>query len=225
MTDLTCAEFHALSVEFALGVLDARERAFAVAHLERCTDCRREMGELAGIADGLASLAPPVEPPNGFESRVLEALRAVRHDRATKTRRRVAPFIAIAAAVLIVAGFVGWTLRGGGNPSPPVVHAQLTSSNLTSPRHVVGEVVISRAGSWLSMAVDLPEKSAWATCEVITRHGLTVVVGSFRVVHGYGYWAAPLHGPMTIDGARLVDDNGRTLASSTFTAVRVGGVT
>lgn len=218
---MTCDEFHALSVEFALGVLDARDRAFAVGHLERCGECRQEMRELTGIADGLASLVPLVEPPNGFESRVLEALRDLRHDRATKNRRRRATFVAIAAAVMVLAGFIGWTLRGSGNPNPSVVHAQLTSADLVTSQHVVGEVVINRAGSWVSMAVDLPEKSAWATCEVITKQGLTVVVGSFRVVHGYGYWAAPLHGPMTIDGARLVGYNGRTLASSTFSAVRV----
>jgi predicted anti-sigma-YlaC factor YlaD len=218
-----CSEFRELSAEFALGVLDARERALVVAHLERCDGCRKEVREFAGIADGLASLAPLVEPPNGFESRVLESVRAMRHGRAKRNRRR-APLLAIAAAVIVVAGFVGWTLRSG-NSNSSVVHAQLTSATLASPRRVVGEVVIDRAGSWVSMAVDLPETSVWATCEVITGSGSVVIVGSFRVVHGHGYWAAPLHRTMTIDGARLVDYSGRTLASSTFAAVRVDGAT
>jgi hypothetical protein len=222
---MTCAEFRALSAEFALGVLDARDRAFAVAHLERCAECRGGMRELATVADGLASLAPLVEPPNGFESRVLEALRTARRAQSARDWRRRAPFIGIAALLLVVAGFGGWALRGGGNATHPGVHAQLTAAELVSSHQFVGEVVINRAGSWVSMAVDLPNADAWATCEVLTKSHHTVVVGSFRIVHGYSYWAAALHGPMTIDGARLVGENGDVLASSTFPSVRVGNAT
>ena len=210
------------SVEFALGVLEARDRARSPSrHLERCAECREEMSELAGVADGLAALAPLVEPPNGFESRVLEHLQTIRREPERNPWRRRAPFIAIAAAVLLLAGFGGWMLRGGGNAGQPVAHAQLTAAELVASHRVVGEVVISRAGSWVSMAVDLNQKNVWATCEVITKGGRAVVVGSFRIVHGHGYWAAPLHRAMTIDGARLVAYNGSTLASSTFTSVRV----
>lgn len=221
MSDMTCVEFRALSAEFALGVLDARDRAFAVAHLERCAECRAETRELAGIADGLIGLAPLVEPPSGFESRVLAGLRTARHDRRARSWRRRSPLIAIAAAILVVAGFAGWAVRGG-IAGPPTLHAQLTAAELVSSQHVVGEVVIDRSGSWVSMAVDLPAKDVWATCEVLTKAGKVVVVGSFRIVRGYGYWAAPLHGSMTIDGARLLGQNGFALASSKFSAVRVG---
>lgn len=221
MSEMTCAEFRTLSAEFALGVLEARERALAVAHLERCAECREQMSELAEIADELAALAPLVEPPNGFESRVLKALRTTRREQAAMPWRRRAPFIAMAAAVLLVAGFGGWALRGTGKAGQSVVHAQLTAAELESSHRVVGEVVISRSGSWVSMAVDLHQQNVWATCEVVTKGGQAVVVGSFRIVHGHGYWAAPLHGPMTIDGARLVAYNGSTLASSTFSSVRV----
>jgi anti-sigma factor RsiW len=217
---MTCAEFHLFSAEFALGVLDARERAFAVGHLEHCAECREEIRELAGIADALASLAPAVEPPNGFESRVLDALPNWRHDQKATSLRRRAPFVAAAAAaVLVIAGFAGWALRG--NSTEPALRANLTAAELTSGRHVVGEVVIDRSGSWLSMTLDLSEKSEWATCDVTTTHGRTVVVGSFRIVDGYGYWAAPLHGPMTIDAARVVGYSGETLASSSFSAVHI----
>lgn len=221
VSDISCIEFRALSAEFALGVLDARDRALAVAHLERCSACRNVLRELAGIADGLASLAPSVEPPNGFETRVLQALRTSRRENAVSTTRRRALFATIAAAVLVISGFVGWAL-GGGNTIQPRVRAQLTVANMTSSQRVVGEIVVDRSGSWLSMAVKVSDEHAWATCEVLTARGLAVVVGSFQIVHGYGYWAAPLHGPMTIDGARLVGANGTTIASATFTALRVG---
>jgi anti-sigma-K factor RskA len=223
---MTCVEFRVFGAEFALGVLDARERAFCVGHLESCERCREEMRELAGIADGLASLAPAVEPPSGFESRVLETLRNARRDetrrdeKATNHRRR-APFVAIAAAFLVIAGFVGWALRGNGGPSQPALRAELTAVDLTSGHRVVGEVVINRSRSWLSMTLDLSNKNAWVTCDVITTRGRTVAVGSFRIVDGRGFWSAPLRGPMTIDGARVVGYSGATLASSDFSALRI----
>ncbi|MGA8297561.1 MAG: zf-HC2 domain-containing protein [Acidimicrobiales bacterium] len=217
---MNCADFRAMSAEFALGVLDARDRALAVAHLEECAACREEMSELAEIADGIAALAPLVEPPNGFESRVLGALNA-RPDKSVPPKwRRRAPFIAIAAVILALAGFGGWALRGTGVPAKNTVVAELTAARLTSQQRDVGEVVIDRSRSWVSMAIELPLKNVWVTCEVVTTRGHLVDIGSFQVVGGYGYWASALHGSMNIEGARIVSASGVALASSKFAPVR-----
>jgi hypothetical protein len=224
MTEMSCEEFRAVSAEFALGVLEARERALAVAHLERCASCRDEVRELVGVADGIAALAPLVEPPSGFESRVTSALRQLRSEHTASRWRRRTPIMAIAAALLVAAGFTGWALRGPGPANPGSISAQLTAARLESPHRVVGDVVIDRADSWVSMAVDLPRQSGWVTCEVVTTRGQVVVVGSFDLNRGYGYWSAPLRRTMTIDGARLLDDNGITLASSSFAPVRISHI-
>lgn len=220
VSEMTCEEFRAASAEFALGVLEARERALAVAHLEHCASCRDEVGELVGIADGIASLAPLVEPPSGFESRVTASLRQLRSERTSSRWRRVSPIVAIAAALLVAAGFTGWALRGPA-PANSSVSAQLTAARFESPHRVVGDVVINRSDSWVSMEVDFPNQSGWVTCEVVTTRGATVVVGSFELNRGYGYWAAPLRRAMTIDGARLLDADGITVASSSFTPVHI----
>jgi anti-sigma factor RsiW len=66
-----CGEFAAMAAELALGVLTGRERADALAHLERCDACRETVRQFATTGEGLLGLLPAVEPPPGFESRVL----------------------------------------------------------------------------------------------------------------------------------------------------------
>jgi hypothetical protein len=72
--EMSCVELADVAAELALGVLTGRERAAAVAHLERCESCREDVRQLMATGDQLLGLLPPVEPPVGFETRVLERL-------------------------------------------------------------------------------------------------------------------------------------------------------
>jgi hypothetical protein len=72
--EMTCAELADVAAELALGVLTGRERAAAVAHLEWCESCREDVRQLMATGEQLLELLPPVEPPAGFETRVLERL-------------------------------------------------------------------------------------------------------------------------------------------------------
>jgi hypothetical protein len=72
--DMTCAELADVAAELALGVLTGRERALAVAHLEKCDACREDVRQLMATGEQLLELLPPAEPPAGFETRVLERL-------------------------------------------------------------------------------------------------------------------------------------------------------
>ena len=69
MSDLTCAEVHELSGEFALGILAHSQRARVAAHLLRCPDCRREIAPTMAIGVRLLELIPGTEPPLGFDVR------------------------------------------------------------------------------------------------------------------------------------------------------------
>jgi hypothetical protein len=73
---MTCAQLHDVAAELALGVLTGRERATAIAHLGQCRACREEVRQLMAIGGLLPELLPPVEPPAGFETRVLQLLGA-----------------------------------------------------------------------------------------------------------------------------------------------------
>lgn len=72
--EMTCAELANVAAELALGVLTGRERAEAVAHLDRCEDCREDVRQLMATGEGLLALLPEREPPVGFEVRVLDRL-------------------------------------------------------------------------------------------------------------------------------------------------------
>jgi hypothetical protein len=74
LNEMGCQEFSAVAAELALGVLTGRERAQALAHLDHCASCREEVGQLTATGEGLLGLLPSVEPPAGFETRVMDRL-------------------------------------------------------------------------------------------------------------------------------------------------------
>jgi hypothetical protein len=107
---MSCAEVETLAPELALGTIDGAERAAVLSHLAGCGKCRELADQLAGMADGLLLLAPPAEPPPGFETRVLSRMAtpaaAPRTLRPARRPRRA--LVGIAAVVLVAA------LAGGG---------------------------------------------------------------------------------------------------------------
>jgi hypothetical protein len=77
MTDpAACEEIRASLAELATNAATGHDRARALEHLAACPTCRDEMAQLTRTADALLLLAPGVEPPPGFETRVLAALEA-----------------------------------------------------------------------------------------------------------------------------------------------------
>jgi hypothetical protein len=71
----------------ALGILNGRDRAQALAHIESCRWCDDELNSLAIVADRLLDLAPQPEPPPGFEVALLERLRTCEQRVRPRTRR------------------------------------------------------------------------------------------------------------------------------------------
>jgi len=74
---MTCAHLHDVVAELALGALVGRERAAALAHLERCRHCRQDVGRLMVAGEQLLELLPPARPPAGFQDRVCQRLTAL----------------------------------------------------------------------------------------------------------------------------------------------------
>jgi hypothetical protein len=72
--DMGCDRFADVAAELSLGVLTGRERADALAHLEHCDACRETVRQLTQTGEQLLGLLPAVEPPAGFETRVLSRL-------------------------------------------------------------------------------------------------------------------------------------------------------
>jgi hypothetical protein len=147
MNDLACAQMDDLIDELALDVLPGDRRALALAHLEGCAACRGRLEELSESADQLLFAYRPIDPPPGFESRVLGRLSAERarprrrphllpyrsSDRSSLRRstprqserwpHRRWRLPALAAAAAVLAGLAvggGVVFGGGGHAGPPL---------------------------------------------------------------------------------------------------------
>ncbi|MCW2933300.1 MAG: hypothetical protein JWM19_4262 [Actinomycetia bacterium] len=236
---MTCAELHDEAAELALGVLTGRERAAAVAHLEKCEAFREEVRQLMATGEQLLKLLPPAEPPAGFETRALERLgmpaaqegqtqprqlASREHRPRHRGRSRRGPVCrALAATVMgvgvIAAGLGGWRIGVGTSPSTSPAAAPLTSASMLSVTHSSVGSIFLYAGTprWLYMYVDIGTGNEPVTCQVVGADGKASTIGSFRLADGYGAWGSPDPGNIgTLTGARLVSANGTILATASF---------
>ncbi|MEV6025296.1 hypothetical protein [Streptomyces sp. NPDC052036] len=243
-SDVTCEKLREIGAELALGVLPGRERAEAVAHLDRCAGCREHIGHLTLVGDGLIGLLPGSEPPIGFETRVAQALTqgVSAHERRPhargsgithaglrgRARLRVA---SAAAAIAIAFGFGGWAVGTAmqdvtATPSQPVesvsgmLIARLTSAGTIG--EPTGEVYAHPGNpGWVYMSVNLADAgvpyNGKVSCLLEHADGSTVDLGSFTLHDGYGYYGGPaLVDPSALSGARLMSSDGTVLAMAHF---------
>lgn len=100
MSHFGCPDLQELAAELALNVVSGEERAHALSHLAQCGECRALVDEVSRTADSMLMLAPQVEPPIGFESRVVARI-------APRRRRMPSWRWTAAAAVLAMAASAG----------------------------------------------------------------------------------------------------------------------
>jgi hypothetical protein len=187
---MSCEETRQLVAELALGIADGADRARALRHLAECADCRRELSELSELADELLLLAPEVEPPVGFESRVLALVQPPRRVRPRRWRRGLAMLapaaVAAALATTIVLGATGDDRRLADHYRDTLATANgsyFEAARLQAPANVPAGVVYGYRGtpSWIYVAVDRPYRAAGYTVELALRSGRRVPLPSFRI--------------------------------------------
>ncbi|MDQ3824339.1 MAG: hypothetical protein M3319_06665 [Actinomycetota bacterium] len=219
MAELTCQQCREVAAELALDVLPCRQRADALAHLERCAPCQDTVSALTLTADRLVELLPAVEPPAGFEQRVISALTLQK----PRARRRWW-ILAAAGLVAIALAAGGWILSYSyDNGAPAEVDAQADERTvlyapLTTAQHQIGNAyVYPGTPSWIYLSLDGGTASNTVHCDVVRRDGSAVRVGTFPLSHGHGAWGGPA--PVdrnTLATARLTDGRGATLATAHF---------
>jgi hypothetical protein len=217
-----CAHFSDDLAELALGTLTGRERAELLSHLEECPRCTEELERFSAAADSLLLAVPEVEPPVGFEVRVLDRLAAERLDppvprlgatlqlgarrrsaaiaRAPRARsgRRLVASAAAAAVLLAALGFgIGRATDGTGGganaPQGAALNDHVHEATLLSAGHSRGVVYVYEGDpGWLFMTVDRMDSAGPVTCEVTTARGRTVMLGMFWLQSGQGAWASQL---------------------------------
>ncbi|MGD0311927.1 MAG: zf-HC2 domain-containing protein [Acidimicrobiales bacterium] len=210
--------------ELAAGVLGGRERAVLLGHVTGCPSCTEELDQLMATADSLVLLAAEVDPPVGFESRVIGRLQTRPSNERRHDRWRKRSIVAASAAALVAIAFgLGWDAHSSHQPVRsavvvPGTYGNVTEASLTSGDRSVGMVAVySDRDGWLLMTVDSAGYSGSVRCRVTSAHGVTRTVGSFDLTDGRGAWVAPL--PEAIDYVRtaeLVGTGGRVLATAHF---------
>ncbi len=209
--------------ELALGVLTGRERVRALSHVESCPRCAEELEQLSRAADAVVQVAPEVEPPMGFEVRLFDRMGVA--DVRTRGRRgrprRWMPAV-LAAAAAVVALAVGLTVALS-SPSPPAQNAagptrQVAVATLVGNGENLGRVV-THAGAqpWMSMMLADSGVQGTVNCVVVTKDGVTHLVGTFTAKNGYGAWLAPLHvDPKDLRTAQIVSPSGKVIATASL---------
>lgn len=211
-----------VAAELALGALTGRERARAIAHLEKCRECRAHVQRIALTGTQLLVLLPEHQPPAGFANRTIRRLpHAGRHRETGRSHDR---FLPVAATIIAVTcAMAGFALRAmpmqpshSASPAPSALH----SASLTTASHqAIGTVFLYGASQpWLYMAVDTGTGNSTVICQLQERDGQTITVGSFRLASGHGYWGSPEADQATgITSARLTTLDGTIVATATFT--------
>jgi hypothetical protein len=89
-------------VDLVLGDVDADRRAAMAAHLMRCAACRGDYDDLTATMEDLLPAVPAVQPPLGFDERVLARLPTGAGAAGAGSSPRRGRWLAVAAAVLVV---------------------------------------------------------------------------------------------------------------------------
>jgi putative zinc finger protein len=203
MTDMTdmsrpgCREIRQLLGVYVVGAIDPAERAIVDAHLSVCSECRAELGGLAGLP-ALLSRVPvadaermagggfgegPAEPPAELLSGLLRRVTARRRNRRWRSA------LALAAAVAIAAGGTAAVFSAN---EPPAQTAAIAEVARASNAHVSAMVKYTET-PWggTAMRIAVQGIPTGTNCKIWVESGNNhwSVAGSWTVGPGYGeHW-------------------------------------
>jgi hypothetical protein len=186
---MSCEQTREVAAELALGIADGEQRAAALRHLADCAECRRLVEELSAVGDELLLLAPDIEPPGGFESRVLARIAP-----APRPRRRRRAFFgglaaAAAAAAIAVVAVLGATsndrrLAAQYRATLAVAHGtRFEAAPMRDPGGARAGAVYGYRGapSWIFVAVYHPYRDRNYRVELVTTAGERIPLRSLHV--------------------------------------------
>ncbi|MEO9181068.1 MAG: zf-HC2 domain-containing protein [Acidimicrobiales bacterium] len=191
--------------EFALGILDGRQRAGLLAHITTCPECAQNVRELADASDALLHVPLSAEPPLGFESRFIDRIRSSQPEMSRWTLRAWTSLAA--AAVLVAVSFgIGGTLDRGHSHAPaanPVTLGNMDQRSLELNGRNVGSLLAYRGSpSWMYVTLGVPGSLSSVRCTIITKSGVRHFIGTFALKNGEGSWGTSL--PVAFTSVRNV---------------------
>jgi hypothetical protein len=198
--------------DLALGIAAGDERDDLLAHVADCARCADELERLTHTAEALLLTTAPQEPPDGFESAVLQAFAPA----AVARRRRPRWLVGAAAAAIVLVVFAAGVTVGrradpgpaqSAAPGPPpgsAVPVAVLGGTLVAPDgRPVGQAVAHDNPSWLAVALDpaAPRGTYTVVCDY--EAGDSFTAGSVTVAApGAAAWSATV--PIPLDELRRV---------------------
>jgi hypothetical protein len=207
-----CAMFDDDVDELALGHLDEPRRSRLLAHAATCAECHASLESLGTVVDRLLLAAPQVEPPEGFESRVLQ--RIPDDPAASSSKRTIGRWLVSVAAVAVAFLAGGVLVARLDHESAPDVASIVTADGAT-----IGSVQLVRDPvPHIVVAIASPRPDPGIrTCELRRPDGSWEQVGWWDEADiASGAWAVGIdHDLLEATEMRITAD-GRTLATATF---------
>jgi predicted anti-sigma-YlaC factor YlaD len=172
---------------YALGALEPEEVRQVDEHLATCPECRAELAELEETKQFLGEVPPEAfldGPPEDGDLLLQRTLRQVRAT--TPVRKKRSPWLAIAAAVVVVAGALGGgvligrqTVQQADEPAAGYKRATATDTTTGTKMATTAE---PRAGwSWIQVQITGLKAGAECVMLVTDKTGKTWVAGSWVV--------------------------------------------
>jgi hypothetical protein len=220
---IDCAEFDAGVAELALELLDARSRDELLLHAATCARCAEELQQMSAVADRLTLLADEVEPPLGFDQRVMASIAAQPRTIAQqRKRRRVSRLWAVAAAALVL--FLGGIAlglaahRSDGRIADSVAHLRYAELLDSAGGHHGSVSLVEGVETVLTMSIAHLDAGEDYHCVVHRADGSSEDIASWPANdQGGGRWAVAIEDPIDSVGAvSVADGRGVIVATARF---------
>ena len=183
---------HVDVIALILGPIDALRRSEMASHLLVCPHCRTEYDDTIATVTELLPAVPPVQPPLGFDARVLARLR-IEAPQLHRSQRRLW-LVGITAALLVFVGALGWFSTRDA-PSEPA--GGVSALQLVDGGNRVGTVSIGEVDGEPVMVVALVKAPAGVSYHCLTTFADGTTSESDPWPEGNGAWVVPL--PTTTD--------------------------
>jgi hypothetical protein len=219
---MTCDEFREQRAELAVGGIDASDRNDLLSHAAACASCQMALEQMTIVADRVLDETLEIEPPPGFEQRVLSHLNTVplATVSATRARFRTAVLVACAlAAGSIATVLVANAVRDRAEPST-AVHEVRHGTLIRKDGRPNGQVtLVDQPRAMVIVTIDHPRPfSGRVSCELELANGQKAVVGSWSYDDvESGAWAVGIPDEsLTAIRMNVLDSTGAVAASSTL---------
>lgn len=213
---VSCLQFDQEADDLVLGHIGEPERSRLIGHAASCEQCRMLIDGLGAVADRLLLLAPRIDPPAGFEARVLA--RVSPPTSAISSAGARVPLWAAIVAVLImgVTGFMSanWLDEPSGLVAAPSAVIRATGG---ADMGLV-QLVASPTPHVIVSITSRSPRPGIRLCELQRSDGSWARVGSWDVADiSGGVWATGIDPTLLKSGSmRIMTEDGTMLARATF---------